>query len=214
MHINEVEKQVGITKKNIRFYEKEGLLSPSRDSTNGYRTYSEEDISRLCQIKLLRKLSVPLEEIRTMLDGQMSLSEGMNRHLITLRSHQKNLETAAFLCEKLAQCPGFLSSLDSSPFLEEMEALEQEGVRFMNIKQKDSKQKKYLSAALSALVFLAFMAFLEGIMIWAVLQEPMPWFVVVLLVGFPLVFILGVLLVLYERIKEIKGGEFDDYRNY
>ena len=33
--INEVEALVGITKKNIRFYEEKGLLSPSRNSENG-----------------------------------------------------------------------------------------------------------------------------------------------------------------------------------
>jgi len=32
MKINEVEALVGITKKNIRFYEEKGLLSPSRNS--------------------------------------------------------------------------------------------------------------------------------------------------------------------------------------
>ena len=35
MKINEVEAQVGITKKNIRFYEEKVLLSPRRDSANG-----------------------------------------------------------------------------------------------------------------------------------------------------------------------------------
>ena len=38
MKINEVEKIIGITKKNIRFYEKEGLLSPCRNKENGYNT--------------------------------------------------------------------------------------------------------------------------------------------------------------------------------
>ena len=32
MRINEVEALVGITKKNIRFYEAEGLLTPRRNS--------------------------------------------------------------------------------------------------------------------------------------------------------------------------------------
>ena len=41
MKINEVEALVGIPKKNIRFYESEGLLKPER-SSNGYRDYSEE----------------------------------------------------------------------------------------------------------------------------------------------------------------------------
>ena len=40
MKINEVEALVGITRKNIRFYEAEGLLSPRRNSQNGYRAVS------------------------------------------------------------------------------------------------------------------------------------------------------------------------------
>ena len=69
MKINEVEAQVGITKKNIRFYEAEGLLKPQRNSDNGYRDYGEGDVAALRQIKLLRKLGVPLEEIRQMQTG-------------------------------------------------------------------------------------------------------------------------------------------------
>ena len=51
MKINEVEQAIGITKKNIRFYEQEGLLNPSRNLSNGYRDYSEEDLETLRQIK-------------------------------------------------------------------------------------------------------------------------------------------------------------------
>ena len=64
MKINEVEALVGITRKNIRFYEAEGLLTPRRNSENGYRDYGDADIDALQQIKLLRKLGVPLEDIR------------------------------------------------------------------------------------------------------------------------------------------------------
>ena len=35
MKINEVEAAVGVTKKNIRFYEEEGLITPSREPGNG-----------------------------------------------------------------------------------------------------------------------------------------------------------------------------------
>ena len=37
MKISEVEERVGITKKNIRFYEAQGLLRPGRNHENGYR---------------------------------------------------------------------------------------------------------------------------------------------------------------------------------
>ena len=59
MKINEVEAAVGVTKKNIRFYEEEGLITPSREPGNGYRSYSQADVERLRRIKLLRKLDVP-----------------------------------------------------------------------------------------------------------------------------------------------------------
>ena len=39
MKINEVESLIGITKKNIRFYEDQGLITPARDKNNGYRYY-------------------------------------------------------------------------------------------------------------------------------------------------------------------------------
>ena len=54
MKINEVEALVGITKKNIRFYEEQGLLSPKRNSENSYREYGEEEVQTLRRIKLLR----------------------------------------------------------------------------------------------------------------------------------------------------------------
>ena len=63
MKINEVEAQVGVTKKNIRFYEEKGLIAPRRNSENGYREYGPGEVEQLKQIKLLRKLGVPLEEM-------------------------------------------------------------------------------------------------------------------------------------------------------
>ena len=59
MKINEVEAAVGVTKKNIRFYEEEGLITPGREPGNGYRSYSQTDVERLRRIKLLRKLDEP-----------------------------------------------------------------------------------------------------------------------------------------------------------
>ena len=72
MQIKHVEELVGITRKNIRFYEDQGLLSPRR-ADNGYREYHEEEIKRLKQIKILRKLSIPIEEIKRVFDGECSL---------------------------------------------------------------------------------------------------------------------------------------------
>ena len=53
MKINELEKELNISRANIRFYEKEGLLNPIRKD-NGYRDYKDEDISRLKLIIIFR----------------------------------------------------------------------------------------------------------------------------------------------------------------
>ena len=46
-NIKEAEELTGISRQNIRYYEKMGLLNPKRDAGNGYRKYDEEDIGRL-----------------------------------------------------------------------------------------------------------------------------------------------------------------------
>ena len=73
--------RVGITSKNIRFYEQEGLLTPQRNRANGYRSYGPAEEEVLRRIKLMRKLGVPLEEIRQMQSGRLTLGEGMRREM-------------------------------------------------------------------------------------------------------------------------------------
>lgn len=66
MKIKQVEELVGITKKNIRFYEEQGLLQIER-AENGYREYHQKDVIRLQEIKLLRKIDISIEEMRALL---------------------------------------------------------------------------------------------------------------------------------------------------
>ena len=90
MKINEVEALVGISKKSIRFYEEEGLLTPKRNSENGYRNYCGEDVETLLKIKALRKLGLPLEEIRALQQGRLTVADAMHRHRITLAREEEN----------------------------------------------------------------------------------------------------------------------------
>ncbi len=55
MKSKEVQTKTGLTRKAIEYYEAQGLLNPSRDE-NGYRNYSDQDVSRLSQISGYRKL--------------------------------------------------------------------------------------------------------------------------------------------------------------
>ena len=150
MKINEVEAAVGVTKKNIRFYEEEGLITPGREPGNGYRSYSQTDVERLRRIKLLRKLDVPLAEIREMLEGQSTLAEGMNRQLERLSTRRKDLEEAIGFCTLLRQEPGSLEQLDVEQTLARLTAREEQGVTFVNIERTDQKTRRIRGACIGA----------------------------------------------------------------
>ena len=68
MNINELEGMTGITKQNIRFYEKKGLIHPSRNEVNQYREYHQEDVRKLMTIKVHRNQDNPIEYMRRIMD--------------------------------------------------------------------------------------------------------------------------------------------------
>ena len=66
-------------------------------------------------------------------------------------------------------------------------------------------------------VAVALLAGLVWLMLWAFLTAPMeapPLPLAVVFMAVPLLLIAGVLLALFQRIKEIEKGEVDDARNY
>ena len=214
--INEVEQLVGITKRNIRFYEKEGLLTPGRNADNGYRDYSESDVDTLRKIKLLRKLDVPMDEIRKMQQGILTLDDGLRRHIIQLEREQANLSTIRSLCQTLADAGEQLVCLDAGRWLDEMDRMEQEGTRFVNIRKNDIVTR-YAGPIIAALVFIGLMAGLIVLMLWgftADTAEAPPLGLTIFLVAIPVIIIIGVLLALWQRIKQIQGGEEDAASKY
>lgn len=80
MTIKEVEQKVGISKQNIRFYEKEGLITPCHNQENGYREYTDEDVIQLNGIKLFRKLGISIADIIKMQQNEISIYDCMNKY--------------------------------------------------------------------------------------------------------------------------------------
>ena len=81
MKIKQVEELVDITGKNIRFYESKGLLNPGR-ADNGYREYDLNDVKRLKEIKLLRKIGISVEDIKLILEGKLDFELSLTLSLI------------------------------------------------------------------------------------------------------------------------------------
>ena len=81
--IKEIEELTGLARANIRFYEREGLISPERMS-NGYRNYSDDDLQELLRIKLLRSLNVSIDEIKSLQNGSLSLDGTLSKQITKL----------------------------------------------------------------------------------------------------------------------------------
>jgi DNA-binding transcriptional MerR regulator len=62
LFIGELAKKTGSDPKTIRFYERADLLSPPRHGR--FRTYLASDVKRLKNVLLLRKMGVPIAQIR------------------------------------------------------------------------------------------------------------------------------------------------------
>ena len=76
MKTHEVEQKLGITKQALIYYEKEGLIKPSRDQNN-YRHYTQNDLELLQLILLLRSFDLPIDEIKILLSGELSLRKAL-----------------------------------------------------------------------------------------------------------------------------------------
>ena len=211
MKINEVEALVGITKKNIRVYEAEGLLTPRRNSENGYRDYGEAEVEALRRIKLLRKLGFPLEEIRQMQTGSRTVGDGMRRHLVTLEREQENLRSAAQLCAGLTDCAEKLDALDAQSLLEKMEEMEQSGTTFQN-KQSQDIRVRYVAPVVVTVLMVLLMLGLIWLFLWAFETDPAgapPLPLLAVFVAVPAFVALGVIISLVQRIREIGRRALD-----
>ena len=216
LKINEVEALVGITKKNIRFYEAEGLLAPRRNSDNGYRDYGEAEVETLRRIKLLRKLGVPLEDIRQMLSGAHTVGDGMRRHLVTLERERQNLDAAARLCGELADCQERLADLDAAALLEQMAEMEQSGTTFQN-KQSQDIRVRYVAPVVVTVLMVLLMLGLIWLFLWAFETDPAgapPLPLLAVFLAVPTVVALGVIVSLVQRIREIGRREIDDAKQF
>ena len=71
MRIGELSKQTGFQVETLRFYEKQGLLSPVSRSESGYREYNKASLRELQFIKQAKSVGFSLNEISELLTLQV-----------------------------------------------------------------------------------------------------------------------------------------------
>lgn len=70
MKITQVTEVFGVSSRTLRYYEQVGLLKSERPPFEKYRYYDEENINRLRQILVLRKMQIPIKDILKIYQNQ------------------------------------------------------------------------------------------------------------------------------------------------
>ena len=79
---------------------------------------------------------------------------------------------------------------------------------------KKTNAKKMIASIVISIIVVAFMVGMVAIFVWTDSIDPLPLFGIALIVAVPLAIIIGVVLALCERLREIKGGEEDEASKY
>lgn len=119
MLIRELENTTGLERATIRFYEKEGFITPHREA-NGYRTYSDGDRETLLKIKLLRQLGMSLEMIRDLQQGKEDFQTVLGDQINALEHKIQDAGRAKEVCVELRDTGAAYEDLDAAYYLQEL----------------------------------------------------------------------------------------------
>lgn len=94
MTIREVSKLAGVSVRTLQYYDKIGLLQPSKYSDTGYRLYENTDLERLQHILLFRELKFPLKDIKEIMESpDFDTSKALDQQITLLKLKKDHLET-------------------------------------------------------------------------------------------------------------------------
>ena len=117
MKIFELERETGLDRATIRYYEKEGFITPAR-LENGYRDYSQEDRDHLLKIRLLRQLGMSLDRVRNLQQGSEDFSAALTDQIRILEQKIQNAEQAKTVCLQMRQVGVCYETLNARIYLD------------------------------------------------------------------------------------------------
>jgi len=136
MRIGEVAAITGISVSSVRFYEKKGLLTPARESENQYREYSQEDILRIKEILIFRKIGMSIETIYLIFQKQINLEQTLMRQKIHITEQIELLNGSLRLCDMMLETKQEnLREADIDYYLAYVHEEEQTGGHFMQVSE-------------------------------------------------------------------------------
>ncbi|MEQ8315095.1 MAG: MerR family DNA-binding protein [Gammaproteobacteria bacterium] len=140
MRVSELATKLAINPDTVRYYTRIGLLSPRKNSTNGYKEFDGRDASRLNFILSARRLGFSIEDVkhilevsdqnetpcpvvRNLIEQRLNETESRYQQLTLLRNRMREAvklwqelpdrnPTGHMICHLIENFPGGVSSKD------------------------------------------------------------------------------------------------------
>lgn len=116
MLIRDLEVKSGLDRATIRYYEREGLITPEREE-NGYRNYTQENLDHLLKIKLLRQLGMRIERIKSVQQGSADLQAVLSEQIRILEHQIREAQQARLVCLQMQNDRVCYADLDVHHYL-------------------------------------------------------------------------------------------------
>jgi len=100
-YVKDISKLTGVSVQTLHHYDRVGLLQPSIRLANGYRVYSERDLSKLQQIIALKYFGFELAKIKTLLSQESDIFDIFAVQARLLDEKAKTLAEASLTLKKL-----------------------------------------------------------------------------------------------------------------
>lgn len=113
LKIGELAAQTKVSRDTLRFYEKHGLILPSKRNSAGYRLYCAEDVHRISFILSAKEVGFTLNEIHQLLDLEVTKEQAscedvkqfvdakieiVNQRLAEIKRVKRSLQTLSDAC--------------------------------------------------------------------------------------------------------------------
>ena len=114
MTVNEVAKLADVSVRTLQYYDKMGLLNPTRRTDSGYRLYGVDALERLQQILLFRELEFPLKDIKRIVDApQFDKKRALDQQIELLELKRDHLSGLIDLARKLKEDGGSIMDFEA-----------------------------------------------------------------------------------------------------
>ena len=147
MPIGIFSRMTGLSHRALRLYADRGLLSPAHvDETTGYRYYDVHSIRAAEMIRLLRRLGVPLGEMRLYIDAAATdrLEETLAQQKQRLEHEQARLDAALQLLGRIDELDGMFRA---APAVELVELPAERCLRWTGTMARSEFHESYIELA-------------------------------------------------------------------